>query len=59
MPEAVIYECSCPDYSAELSEILDKLDGLTALLGTMEGFMVFAVVVVLCIFVYKFFRMFF
>ena len=59
MNESVVYEMYCPDYSAELAEILDKLDGLTALLGTMEGFMIFAVVVVLCIFVYKFFRMFF
>ena len=59
MTESITYVCNCPDYSAELAEISDKLDGLTALLGTMEGFMVFAVVVVLCIFVYKFFRMFF
>ena len=59
MTESVTYVCNCPDYSAEFAEISHKLDGLTSLLGTMEGFMVFAVVVVLCIFVYKFFRMFF
>ena len=47
------------DYTSEFAEILDKLDSLIALFGTIEGFALFAVVVVLCIFVYKFFRMFF
>ena len=58
MTESITYFCNCPDYSAQLVEITDKLDGLTSLLGTLEGFAVFAIVVVLCIFVYKFFRMF-
>ena len=59
MNESVTYVCNCPDYSEQFVEILDKLDGLISLLGTFEGFLIFGVVVVLCIFVYKFFRMFF
>lgn len=66
MSESVVYELSCPDYSSELADILEKLDLLSqqnaellTVMGTIEGFLVFAVVVVLCIFVYKFFRMFF
>ena len=59
MTESITYTCNCSDYSAQFSEISDKLDTLVSLLGTMEGFALFAVVVVLCIFVYKFFRMFF
>ena len=59
MTEFITYTCNCSDYSSQLAEISDKLDTLVSLLGTMEGFALFAVVVVLCIFVYKFFRMFF
>lgn len=51
--------CNCSDYSMQLTEISDNLETLVSLLGTLEGFALFAVVVVLCIFVYKFFRMFF
>jgi len=50
----------------ELVSIGEKLDVLTArseetltVLGNMQGFMTFAIVVLLCLLVYKFFRMFF
>lgn len=59
MSESITYTCNCSDYSAQLAEISAELETLVSLLGTLEGFALFAVVVVLCIFVYKFFRMFF
>lgn len=43
----------------QLDLVLDQLYQIQGLLGTIEGFLLFGAIVILCFFVYKFFRIFF
>ena len=47
------------DYSPLLNQILTAMQTQTSLLGYLYSFSLFAVVVTLCYFCYKFFRIFF
>lgn len=63
----IIYEViESPDYtmlletiSGQLADIFGKLEELSSVAVYLEGFAVFVIVVALCWFVYRFFRMFF
>lgn len=58
--------CECPDYTEMLQSIQTSLETFASnqtvsneLVGYLAGFGLFAVIVLLCYFGYKFFRMFF
>lgn len=55
----VCYVGSDSDYTEQLQTIHEDLEGLQEIGGYIEGFFIFASVVVLCWFSYKFLRLFF
>lgn len=55
----VCYVGSDSDYTEQLQTIHEDLEGLQEIGGYIEGFLIFASVVVLCWFSYKFLRIFF
>ena len=64
--EIIQVACECPDYSEQLANIQATLEMINAnsvvnteFVGYLAGFGLFAVIVALCYFGYKFFRMFF
>lgn len=57
--EAVNEISPVADYTAQLQIIHEDLEGLQEVAGYIEGFLIFASVVVLCWFSYKFLRIFF
>ena len=55
----VVQVLESPDYTEMLELIHEDLLSLQEVSGYVEGFLLFAVVVALCWFTYKFFRLFF
>lgn len=55
----VCYVGSDSDYTEQLQTIHEDLEGLQEIGGYIEGFLIFASVVALCWFSYKFLRIFF
>lgn len=58
-PVQVIEVVEAIDYTEQLTAIFNQLTELVNASGYISGFLLFFVVVVLCYFVYKFFRVFF
>lgn len=56
---AVYYIGNDTDYTSQLQTIHEDLEGLQEIGGYIEGFLIFASVVALCWFSYKFLRLFF
>ena len=54
-----VIEVIATDYTPLLSDILTAMQDANSLLGYLYSFALFAVVVCLCYFCYKFFRIFF
>ena len=55
----VYYIGNDTDYTSQLQTIHEDLEGLQEIGGYIEGFLIFASVVALCWFSYKFLRLFF
>lgn len=58
IPETIVVS-NIIDYNPVLSEVLTKLQSIESAALLLSSFALFAVVVCLCYFVYKFFRIFF
>ena len=58
LPETIVVS-NIIDYNPILQEILTKLQSIESAALLLSSFALFAVVVCLCYFVYKFFRIFF
>lgn len=58
IPETIVVS-NIVDYTPVLNEVLTKLQSIESAALLLTSFALFAVVVCLCYFVYKFFRIFF